>query len=184
MVSSLVAVLVTVGAISADNVSVKKDGAKWESNYTKALQATRKDDRPLLVVLDNPNKAKEAIDADQLELEGKQGELLESYQLCHVDVTTKYGKKVADAFHAEQFPFISIIDKKGEFILVKKTGQIEGKEWESTLKKYKEGEQPAKVYTSNYRGEVETSYHGEVDTSISFGNSGCKACQLRAMQGR
>lgn len=176
MVSSLVAVLVTFGAISATNVSVEKDGAKWESNYMKALQATRNDERPLLVVLDNPNKAKEAIDADQLELEGKQGELLGSYQLCHVDVTTKYGKKVADAFHAEKFPFTAIIDKKGEFILHKKAGKLEGEEWNETLTKFKQGEEPVrKVYTTNYRGEL--------DTSVSVGNGGCKACQ-RALQNR
>ena len=174
MVSSLVAVLVTFGAISANNVSVETGGAKWQSNYMKALQATRKDDRPLLVVLDNPNKAKEAIDAEQLELEGKQGELLGSYQLCHVDVTTKYGKKVADAFHAEKFPFTAIIDKKGEYILLKKTGKLEGQEWNETLSKYKKGEEPAVEYTSNFRGGV--------DTSISIGDGGCKACQMRALR--
>ena len=177
MISSLAAVLITCGAIGASTVSVETDGAQWQSDYTKALQATRKDDRPLLVVLDNPSEPKEALKTEQLEIKGEQGELLESYQLCHVDVSTKYGKKVADAFHAEKFPFTAIIDKKGEYILVKKTGQITGDEWENTLEKYQEGAKPApaQAYTTFYRGEV--------DTSISLGNTGCKSCQLRALQG-
>lgn len=174
MVHTLVAALVTIGAVSATPVSVETGGAKWESNYTKALAETRKNDRPLLVVLDKPGEPKEALKEEQLNVKGEQGELLESYELCHIDASTKHGKKVASAFHATEFPFTAIIDKNGEFILTKKTGQLSGKQWEQTLAKFQKGKKSAQSYSSFYRGGV--------DTGISVGNTGCKACQLRAMQ--
>ncbi len=174
MVHTLIAVLVTFGAVQASPVSMETGGAKWQSNYTKALAATRKNERPLLVVLDKPNQPKQALKEEQLDVKGEQGELLESYQLCHIDASTKHGKKVASAFHATEFPFTAIIDKKGEFVLTKKTGQLTGKQWEKTLTKFQDGKQEPQTYSSFYRGDV--------DTGISVGNTGCKACQQRAMQ--
>ena len=173
MVSTLAAFVVTLGAVSASPVSVETDGAQWQTNYTKALAATRKNDRPLLVVVDKPDEPKQALKAEQLDVAGKQGDLLESYELCHVDADTKHGKKVADAFKAKEFPFTAIIDKNGEFVLAKKTGQLSSNEWKSTLVKYQKGVKVTKTYSTFYRGSM--------DTSISVGNTGCKECQLRAM---
>ena len=174
MVHTLVAVFVACGAVSAAPISVESGGAKWQSNYTAALAETRKNDRPLLVVLDKPGQAKEAVQEEQLEVKGEQGELLESYELCHVDASTKHGKKVADAFHATEFPFTAIIDKKGEYVLTKKIGQLTRTLRKNTLAKCQNGRQAPKTYSSMFRGGV--------DTGISTGNTGCKACQLRAMQ--
>ena len=166
MISSLVALVVAVSAVSSG-----PQAGQWQTDYGKALAATRKDDRPLLVVLDIPSDPEAAVEAEQFELEGEQGKLLETYQLCHVDVSTKYGKKVAEAFRAKEFPFTAIIDKTGSVVLVKREGQIPDEEWQETLAKYQDGEQ-TKAYTTFYRGST------EISTAIS--TSGCKSCQLRA----
>ena len=169
MVSLLTAALITVSTFAASAVSTGIDASGWQTNYGKALAATREDNRPLLVVLDVPGDPEEAAEETQLELDGEQGELLESYQLCHVDVSTKYGKKVAEAFRAKEFPFTAIIDKTGSVVLMKQEGQISQDKWEQTLAKYQSGEQK-QSYTAFYRGNEMTT----------VSTSGCKSCQLRA----
>jgi hypothetical protein len=108
MVSTLTAALIALSSLTASAVSTGADAVQWQADYGEALAATRQDDRPLLVVLDVPDDPKSAVETEQFEIEGEQGKLLESYQLCHVDVSTKYGKKVAEAFRAKQFPFTAI----------------------------------------------------------------------------
>ena len=86
-----------------------------------------------------------------LAADGEQAELLKSYRLCRVDVSTEYGKKVAEAFGATQFPHTAIIDKTGASVLFKKSGQIAGDQWQSTLTKFEKGVQPQTVY---FRGNT------------------------------
>lgn len=179
MVSSLAAALVAVSTLAASAAISSGPGApQWESDYGKALAASRQEDRPLLVVLDVPGRPESALEAAQLETTGEQGKLLGAYELCHVDASTKHGKKVAEAFKATEFPFTAIIDRTGSWVLTKKTGPISTAEWLDTLAKYKTGEQveTKTVSTSFYRGE------GATDTSISSPTGGCKACQLRLQQ--
>ena len=173
MVSTLTAVLITLSTFGASAISTGADAVKWQGDYAKALAATRQDDRPLLVVLDVPGDPKAAVEAEQFEIEGEQGKLLESYQLCHVDISTKYGKKVADAFRAKQFPFTAIIDKTGSVILLKKAGQISNDEWQETLAKYQKGEQSTKTYSTSF-------YRGDSESSKTINTSGCTSCQLKA----
>ena len=82
----------------------------------------------LLVVLDKPN-SKEARIEPALLSEDKatsdNSKLLKPYRLCHVDVTTEYGQKVAKAFNAKEFPHVAIIDKTGSMVIFNKTGQID-----------------------------------------------------------
>jgi len=63
--------------------------------------------------------------------------------LCHVDVTTDYGQKVAKAFNAKEFPHVAIIDKTGSMVIYKKTGQIDSAEWQKILTSHKTGERPS-----------------------------------------
>jgi hypothetical protein len=175
MVSSFAAAVMALSTLAASAATTGSGSLQWQADYGKALAATRQEERPLLVVLDVPGDPKEALEAEQLETKGEQGALLGSYQLCHVDVTTKYGKKVAKAFRAKEFPFTAIIDRTGSWVLVKKAGQISSDEWLETLARYKQGEQSTKTFTTSF-------YRGDSDTAVSSSVSGCKACQLRLQQ--
>lgn len=132
----MLANLTTVVAALA--LSSAPQAPHWEADYGKALEQTRLDSRPLLIVLDNPaEEGKQLAPA----LTGKdQAELLAAYDLCRVNVTTEYGKKVAEAFKAKQFPYVAIIDKSGAVILHKQSGVVSSEAWEATLTKYKAGE--------------------------------------------
>ncbi len=161
----------TVIAISTFGVSA--DAVDWQSDYGKALKASRADARPLLIVLDDPSDPQAAAAEDQLAAEGEQEELLSAYECCHVDVSTKYGKKVADAFKAEKFPFAAIIDKTGSFVLCKKTGKVSDAEWQETLATYQNGERTKAIQTAFYRGGK------GIDTSVNS-PSYCPSCQRKA----
>lgn len=115
---------------------------QWESSYGKALEATRAADDPLLVVLDKPNTENARISPELLG-EGSglsESELLKPYQLCHIDVTTPYGKKVAKAFNAKTFPHVAIIDKTGKTVIFSKAGDIDNQEWERMLTRFRSGD--------------------------------------------
>jgi hypothetical protein len=116
---------------------------QWETNYGKALEETRSGQDPLLIVLDKPKSKEARIEPALLSEEKVSGEtskLLKPYRLCHVDVTTEYGQKVAQAFHAKEFPQVTIIDKTGSLVIFKKTGQIDSAEWQKILTRHKTGE--------------------------------------------
>lgn len=128
--------LTTVVAAFALSVATPQ-APHWEADYGKALKQTRSDDRPLLIVLDQPGAEKKELKADVL---GADAKLLGSYDLCRVNVATEYGKKVAEAFKAKQFPYVAILDKSGSIILHSQEGKLTADAWKTTLAKYKTGE--------------------------------------------
>lgn len=166
--------LLAMTVIAFSTVGVSTDAVQWQSDYGKALEAARADSRPLLIVLDNPSDPQAAAEQDQLAAEGEQEDLLSAYERCHVDVTTEYGKRVAEAFKAEEFPFAAIIDKTGSVVLHKSAGKVSAEEWHTTLAKYQNGERSKTVQTAFYRGKVTSSVQ-----SPSY----CPSCQRRAQQG-
>ena len=184
MVSYLATAMIAVGLLAAT-----PQPPQWESDYGKALEATRAGEKPLLVVLDKPAEAEGRMDSALLSegaISGQPFELLSHYELCHVDVTTKYGKKVADAFRASSFPYVAIIDKTGSVILFSKTGKIAANEWQETLDVHQKGERSDSVALS--RGRTTHVSYKVGDEQVQFespsqaynGGSYCPSCQRKA----
>ena len=69
-------------------------------------------------------------------------------------MSTAYGKKVADAFKAKEFPFAAIIDKTGSVVLCKKAGKVSDEEWQETLATYQTGERTSKPCKHRSSAEV------------------------------
>ena len=134
-------VAVMFGAVSTDT-----EAPQWSSDYATALKQTRSDDRPMLVVIDEPGVAEKSL--DEQVLTNMAGGALADYQLCHVDATTSYGKKVAEAFKAELFPYIAITDKAGKVILHSQAGEVTADEWNTMVTKYRTGALPVKHVTA------------------------------------
>jgi hypothetical protein len=162
--------------LAASSLAVTPSKLEWQADYGKALAATRTDQRPLLVVLDVPASSDASLAGDLLATEGEQAELLAKYELCHVDVSTEYGQKVAQAFKATEFPHTAIIDRTGAVVLYKNAGQMDESQWSATLAKYQAGTRPV-AQTSYYRGDsiMPTSY-----PTMSNG-SYCPSCPRAAM---
>ena len=108
---------------------------QWLNDYGIALQAARLAQRPLLVVLEKPDDAEQRLDV--IDGSGQLSELLESYELCRVDVTTEYGQKVAASYGATQFPYSVITDISCRNILFRKQGKLSVEMWEQTLDTFK-----------------------------------------------
>ena len=120
-------------------------GPEWNRDYGEALAATRLHQRPLLIVLDRPAEESRRILPARFNPDTTGKALLKPYELCHVDVDTPYGQRVAEAFQVKQFPFTAIIDRTGQKIIFKRSGKFDTGEWASTLIEHKEGQvkQPA-----------------------------------------
>lgn len=114
----------------------------WQKDYGKALEQTRSDDRPLLVVIDDAESADKSVSKA---LAATDKTLLGSYDLCRVKADTKYGKAVAEVFKAESLPFVAIIDKSGSVILHSQAGAVSAEGFASTLTKFKSGSRAVRV---------------------------------------
>jgi hypothetical protein len=106
---------------------------KWETDYGTALHSAQTAERPLVVVLENPHDPAQSIDKEALTSGFGRPELLGKFQLCRVDVTTKTGKLVAQAFRAEEFPYTAISDQKCKKIIHRQAGRPTPRKWVSML---------------------------------------------------
>jgi hypothetical protein len=154
----------------------------WQADYDEALASTRAASQPLLVVLDDPDAEETRLHPGLLgedETAGQEFDLLRQYRLCHVDVTTEYGQKVAKAFKTNDFPYTAIIDKTGSVILYSKAGQMNDDEWKEVLTTYRAGNRGGAIATSH------TAYKIGADafpSSPSYRSPGyCPSCQRRSM---
>jgi hypothetical protein len=102
---------------------------QWIPDYGEALQVARAARRPLLVVLDHAPPSDKMRPASHRAV----APLLESYVLCRVEVSTPYGKKVADAFRATVFPYAAVIDNTGSRILARRQGELTEASWTTLL---------------------------------------------------
>ena len=131
--SSFVAILAT-----AIGVTTATEQPMWHTDYGEALQQTRSDERPLLMVIDNPSQEDERLDEELL----RSAEPLGAYDLCRVDASTGYGKKVAQAFKTDEFPYVAVIDKSGSVILHSHCGPLTSNRWTGLLSRFSKGERP------------------------------------------
>ena len=143
---SVALVVIILAAVSN---SQDKKSVRWTPNYTEALNQTHDTSKPLLVVIDNPSEPELRAEHASTKPGKKQAELLGSYELCRVDITTEHGKQVADAFGVQKFPFMAIIDKTGSGVLYQNSGKMDTAEWDEKLAEYKDGEMPGTHTVSN-----------------------------------
>jgi hypothetical protein len=111
----------------------------WQASYGQALEQSKSERRPLLVVISDssvPGSQADHLVSD----DGPGAGLLRNYQLCHVDAATAYGRKVAAAFAVDQLPFVVITDNTGSVQLYRRGGLIGAAEWSETLAAYRSGE--------------------------------------------
>jgi hypothetical protein len=162
--------------LAASSFAVTPEKATWQADYGQALTATKNDQRPLLVVLDSQADPKTAVESKLLAPEGEKAQVLKAYHVCRVDVASDYGKKVAQAFGAKQFPYTAIIDKTGSKVLFQKPGQMAAQDFHATLAKFQKGVS-VKTQTVGYRGNTILNAQSRPASSPGF----CPACQRRAM---
>ena len=147
----------------------------WIADYGVALEHTREAHRPLLVVMDVPNDPAQSIATEWLEADQS---ALNNYELCRVDVTTEYGKRV---FNATSFPHVAIIDRSGSVILDRIEGEIDQTKWEAALAHHKSGlRQRDRAYqvSKPVLGASGFVVPGEVETE-SPAKPYCAACQRK-----
>ena len=148
--------------LSLSQISFAEDAQiQWLSDYGQALKETKRDRMPLLIVLEAPQSEGklEQVSAKS----AKSDPLLKKYKLCRIDVTTEYGKKVAQAFRVASFPHTVVIDKTGSTQIYKNTGGMSSSQWSSMLSTYQHGNR--RVVSTSYREAFPSS-------GYSFGGGG------------
>jgi hypothetical protein len=113
---------------------------EWSDHYANAKVQAAAEHRPLLVVLEDSANPQGRFDQQGLASQDSQVELLNHFRLCRMDVKTEYGKRVAEAFGAKQFPFTAITDKSAQYITFQAGGTMSADQWQQTLATRKDGE--------------------------------------------
>lgn len=186
-----------LAAVAAGLTAGAETTDTWHADYGKALAETKQDNQPLLVVLEDSSDEAKRLDASLLTAEG--GALpLDSYALCRIDVSTDYGKKVAEGFKVTSFPHVAIIDQSGSVILRRVKGEVTKAEWLSVLLKHQNGERMGQTRYTVAKPIVEaqpitvqptttvapTTYTPSVQPMIQYPSAPvsqpyCPNCQLR-----
>lgn len=133
--------------------AMANDSNMWLDDYGVALRQCRVEGKPLLVVLERPEDQLPTSTKQASTYKAAENELLRQYKLCRIDVRTDYGKAVADAFGAKQFPHTVIIDKTARKQVFVHTGELSKDEWNATLASHKNAEYvEAEVNSSSSMG--------------------------------
>ena len=106
---------------------------QWNADYHNALKEARSKQKALVVVLENSENPAEAFNQSALGSDKKVASLLGKYELCRIDVSTDYGKKIAAAFGANEFPVTVVSDAKCKVIRHRKVGSPTVKVWRTML---------------------------------------------------
>ena len=176
MVTTLATAILAVSFLAA-----KSEAPQWQSDYGKALEATKAEEKPLLVVLDKPADKDARIDPALLSegaASGNEEKLLSPYQLCHVDVSTDYGKRVAKAFRAKEFPHTAIIDRTGSFVLFSQTGRMKSDQWEHALVSFRKGTRDGRMTHVSFKQNGD-SLEFETPSEARQGKPYCPSCQKK-----
>lgn len=120
-------------AIAAGLVQSAPTSPKWERDYGVALKSARSGKRPLVVVLENPNAPEQSLKTEGISHGSDQAKMLEAFVLCRVDVTTKIGRMVAEAFGAREFPYTAITDRDCRKIIHRHAGRPTAQAWVAML---------------------------------------------------
>ncbi len=101
------------------------------TDYAEALTAARRYQKPLIVLLDD-GQSWTGWSERLLQVSPR---LLSRFEICRLDVRTPYGDKVADLYHATQFPYTVITDAKCRQILFRGAGEFSSESLFATLSK-------------------------------------------------
>lgn len=118
-------------AFTTTGTSEQDAQLKWSRHYENAKQVARAEQRPLVVVIEDSTKnADFNVDAKTKEV------LLEkNFQLVKVDVRTKYGREVAKAFGAQEFPYTIVTNGDCTEIAFRQAGPMTVWDWAFALGK-------------------------------------------------
>lgn len=127
--------LIIMSFFAARTEAANRTELNWRKHYDLAKNVAQKKAHPLVVVLENPKLNSEKIDETKL-CEKKRKQLTkDQFELVRVDVNTDYGKRVAAAFGAKQFPYTAVTNDRSTRIVFRKSGQMSEQDWTLALAK-------------------------------------------------
>lgn len=126
--------LLLVNLMAATSLAVTATGdLDWSTHYGDAKAQAEKTNRPLLVIIENPAVAGDRVDEATLAANKDRVARMKNYQLCRVDASTPYGKRVAEAFGASQLPYTAVTDRTVRYITYRKSGKMSADQWSRAL---------------------------------------------------
>jgi thioredoxin-related protein len=112
--------------VLATQFSVVATVPSWNSDYARAVDVARRQQRPLVVVLEDQSQRQET--ASILANPAVRMTLREC-SVCRLDVRTRRGAAVAERLNATTFPYTVISDRTGRKIVFRGSADLSRDEW-------------------------------------------------------
>jgi len=129
----MASVVVFMLGITGDSSDASKSTFKWVQDYGQAKREAQTAHRPMLIVIENSAEQSGRLDDKDLARSEETQETLKRFALCRVDVATEYGKKVAEAFGAEKYPYAAVSDAESKRIVFRGAGRMTDAQWRQAL---------------------------------------------------
>lgn len=111
---------------------------QWQHSYRKSLAESRRADKPLFIVFCPGASAYGEMTRKGPFLANEIEQALKAdYARLFVDTSTKQGKALANAFEADNFPHLVVIDRTGTMQVYWQTGPQTVDQLSGVLKKYR-----------------------------------------------
>lgn len=151
----------------------------WTDDYGEALEKARCSRRPMVVVLENPEKAKQRAGS----IFHVERELLTRFEICRVDVGSEYGKQVANLYGPSELPYTVITDSECEQVVFRGVGERTVGEWRETLEDHAEEAKDSATVTKTAKPQLASARSIKTSTSPTdgpFGHSDLAGAQKAA----
>ncbi|MDG2380924.1 MAG: hypothetical protein P8N76_04565 [Pirellulaceae bacterium] len=126
--------LLLVNLMAATSLAVSATGdLDWSTHYGNAKAKASQSNRPLLVIIENPTVAADRLDDSALVKNKERVAIVKNYELCRVDASTAYGKRVAAAFGAKSLPYTAVTDRSARYITYRRAGKMSADQWAQAL---------------------------------------------------
>ncbi|MCP4190708.1 MAG: hypothetical protein GY768_08775 [Planctomycetaceae bacterium] len=126
--------LLIVNLMAATSLAVSATGdLDWSTHYGNAKAKASQSNRPLLVIIENPTVAADRLDDSALVQNKERVAIVKNYELCRVDASTPYGKRVAAAFGAKTLPYTAVTDRAARYITYRRAGKMSADQWSRAL---------------------------------------------------
>lgn len=119
----------SLSAVVVHGESTEIREISWNTHYGVAKRSAEQTQRPLLVVIENPDNTDTKIDESKLDSKSREELRRQKFEIVRVDATTKYGELVAKAFGVERFPYTAVTDNGSKKIVFRKSGPMSKSDW-------------------------------------------------------
>ena len=115
------------------------------NSYTQAYHEAQRSKKPLILILNSGDAKQPPVQFVDLQKTKQRRELLDSYVVAVIDVSTEHGKTVHGLFENQPLPHVAVTDREQKRQVFRTSRKLQGEDWNLILTRFQKGESTAKL---------------------------------------